>query len=125
MSNYQDSKAFITKEKVGLFDENSTTLKSIFPSKNELKNELKKYLSGTIGIEVLKDEQYAIFEEDLKKADNLAKDMVDKYAMAKDYKELIEQTKVELKTILDENYEELNRLTKIMIENEVIEKDEI
>ncbi len=125
LSIYQASKAFITKEKVGLFDENSTTLKSIFPSKNELKSELKKYLSGTIGIEVLKDEQYAIFEEDLKKADNLAKDMVDKYAMAKDYKELIEQTKVELKTILDENYEELNRLTKIMIEKEVIEKDEI
>ena len=122
---YQASKAFILKEKVGLFDENSTTLKSIFPSKNDLKKELKRYLSGSIGIEVLKDEQYAIFEEDLKKADDLAKEMVEKYAMAKDYKELIEQTKVELKTIFDVNYEEINRLTKIMIEKEVIEENEI
>ncbi len=125
LSIYQASKAFVTKEKVSLFDENSTNLKSIFPSKNELKKELKKYLSGSIGIEILKDEQYAIFEEDLKKADDLAKDMVEKYAMAKDYKELIEQTKVELKTLLDENYDELNRLTKIMIEKEVIEQNEI
>lgn len=125
LSIYQSSKAFITKEKVSLFDENSTKLKSIFPSKHDLKNELKKYLAGTIGIEILKDEQYAIFEEDLKKADNLAKDMVEKYAMAKDYKELVEQTKVELKTIFDENYDELNRLTKIMIEKEVIEENEI
>ncbi|WP_298752917.1 AAA family ATPase [uncultured Arcobacter sp.] len=125
LSIYQASKAFITKERVSLFDENSTNLKTIFPSKNELKKELKKYLSGSIGIEVLKDEQYAIFEEDLKKADDLAKDMVEKYAMAKDYKELIEQTKVELKTQLDENYDEINKLTKIMIEKEVIEKNEL
>lgn len=122
---YQASKALITKEKVSLFDENSTKLKSIFPSKNDLKKELKKYLAGSIGIEILKDEQYAIFEEDLKKADDLAKDMVEKYAMAKEYKELVDQTKVELKTIFDENYEELNRLTKIMIKNEVIEENEI
>ncbi|WP_419764667.1 MAG: AAA family ATPase [Arcobacter sp.] len=125
LSIYQASKAFITKEKVSLFDENSTNLKTLFPSKSELKKELKKYLSGSIGIEVLKDEQYAIFEEDLKKADDLAKDMVEKYAMAKDYKELIEQTKVELKTQLDENYDEIKKLTKIMIEKEVIEENEL
>jgi len=122
---YQASKAFITKNKTSLFDENSNKINTLFPSKSELKKELKKYLSGNIGIEVLKDEQYAIFEEDLKIANDLAKDMVEKYAMAKDYKELIEQTKIELKKIFDENYEELNRLTKIMIEKEVIETDEI
>ena len=125
LSIYQASKAYITKQKVSLFDENSTKINSVFPSKNELKNELKKYLAGSIGIEVLKDEQYAIFEEDLEKADKLAKEMVDKFAMAKDYKELIDQTKVELKTIFDENYEQITRLSKIMVENEVIEKNEI
>lgn len=125
LSIYQASKAFITKQKTSLFDENSTKLNSIFPSKNELKSELKKYLAGSIGIEVLKDEQYAIFVEDLEKANNLAKEMVEKYAMAKDYKELIEQTKVELKTIFDDSYEEITRLSKIMINKEVIEENEI
>lgn len=117
---YQASKAYITRQKVSLFDENSSKINSLFPSKKELKQELRKYLAGIIGVEVLKDEQYAIFEQDLKKADDLAKDMVDKYAMSKDYKELIEQTKIELKTQFDANFDEIKRLTEIMIEKEVI-----
>ena len=122
---YQASKAFTIKDKVSLFDENGSSIKTLFPSKGELKNELRKYLSGIIGVEVLKDEQYAIFEDDLKKADKLALDMVEKYAMAKDYKELIEQTKVELKTQFDANYDEIRRLTNIMMEKEVIRKDDL
>jgi len=122
---YQASKAYITKEKTSLFDENSSKIKTIFPSKSELKNELKKYLAGSVGVEILKDEQYAIFEDDLRKADELAKDMVEKYSMAKDYKELIDQIKVELKAEFDLNYDEINRLTKIMIEKEVINQNEL
>lgn len=121
---YQASKAYITKEKVLLFDENSSQIKTLFPSKSDLKKELRKYLSGSIGVEVIKDEQYAIFEEDLVKANNLAKAMVEKYAMSKDYKELIEQTKIELKTQFDANYDEITRLTNIMIEKEVIAEND-
>lgn len=121
LSIYQASKAFITKSKVTLFDENSTKLDSLFPSKSELKKELKRYLAGSVGVEVIKDEQYAIFEQDLKKAENLAQDMVEKFAMAKNSSELIEQIRIELKTQLDSNYDEILKLTKIMMEKEVIE----
>lgn len=51
--------------------------------------------------------------------------MVEKYAMAKDYKELIEQTKIELKTQFDANFDDIKRLTNIMLEKEVILENDL
>ena len=125
LSIYQASKAYISKEKTSLFEENSSKINSVFPSRKELKNLLKIYLAGSIGLEVIKDEQYAIFENDLKLANDLAKEMVEKYAMAEDEKLLITQIKAELKKEFDENYEKISSLAKIMYENEVIKANEL
>jgi len=125
LSIYQVSKAFITKEKTTLFEENSSNIDSLFPSKSELKFQLKKYLAGSVGVEVIKDEQYAVYEKDLILAKELAKDMVEKYDMALSQSDLIEQIKSELKSEFDLNYDEILRLSQIMIEKEVIKADEL
>lgn len=125
LSIYQASKFFITKKETSLFDENSKNINSLFPSKHDLKEQLKKYLAGSVGLEILKDEKYAIFPQDLKMAKELALDMSENYDMSKSADELIDQVKVELKKLFDENYDELLSLSNKMAQKEYLSSDDI
>ncbi len=125
LSIYQASKAFITKSKVSLFDEKVTIVDSIYPSYKELLENIKRYLSGTIGVEVIKKQKYAVSKQDLQKAYELAKQIVDEYKMAKDIDSLIEDVSNSLRSELSENSAEIIRLKEIMLKNEVIVEDDI
>lgn len=117
---YQASKAFITKQKVALFDEGIPKSDKSYLSKTELTELVKSYLSGSVGVEVVKGEPYTIFENDLQSAEQLASQMVDKYKMGRDKDVIINEIKDELRSSLSKNSDELIRLKEIMLTNEVI-----
>ena len=122
---YQASKAFITKSKVSLFDEGVKKIDSVYPSYNELLENIRRYLSGSIGVEIVKKEKYAINSNDLNLAYELAKDIVENYKMAKDADVLIEDISNTLRSELSHNATDINRLKNIMLKNEVITLDDI
>jgi len=117
---YQASKSFITKCPIALFDEGIKKTDLTYASKQELLDTIKKYLSGSVGIEVVKNEPYAMFESDLRKADQIANDMVEKYKMGRDKDSLIDEVRAQLKLELSSNIDEIIRLKDIMLRDEVV-----
>lgn len=122
---YQASKAYITKSKTTLFQEGFKKEDSIYPSKNELIGQIKAYLAGFIGLEVIKHELYAVNANDLKQANKIAKLLVDEYQMASNEKDVIDAVKNELRTELSNNAEKIEKLKTIMLEKEVITVNEL
>lgn len=122
---YQASKAFISKEGIALFEEGIKKQDEIYPSKTQLLNNIKKYLSGSIGVEIIKHEAYAVNSEDLKEASLLADDIVNKFKMSNDKNDLLHMVKNELRSELSKHSNEIVRLKNIMLENEVISSDDI
>lgn len=125
LSIYQASKALITKAKVNLFDEKVVTVDSVYPSYNELLENIKRYLSGSIGVEVIKKQKYAVNNQDLQKAYELARKIVEEYKMAKSIDTLIEDVSNLLRSELSQNSSEILRLKELMLKNEVILEDDI
>lgn len=122
---YQASKAYVCKTKVALFDENVQKINSTYPSYKELVENIKRDLSGFIGVEVIKKEKYAVNFVDLENASKTAHDIVNKYKMANSIEELLLNVKNDLRTELSQNTEEINRLKEIMLKNEVINLEDI
>jgi len=122
---YQASKSFISQEGISLFEEGIKKENDIYPSKSKLLQNIKKYLSGSVGIEVVKHEMYAINSEDLKHAYDLANDIVVKYNMSNNTEELILGIKNELRSELSRNSDEILRLKDLMLENEIITLENI
>ncbi len=122
---YQASKAFISKEKISLFDEGIGKIHSTYPSYKDLLEQLRQYLSGSTGVEIMKKEKYAINCDDLKQADNLALKIVEEYKMSNNAQVLVNNIANELRSELSHNANEINRLKLIMLEKEVILKNEI
>jgi ATP-dependent metalloprotease FtsH len=117
---YQASKAFVGNMKVALFDEGILEDECLYPSKTQIENKIKVNLAGSIGLEVLKDESYAVFESEIKTAKNLAKDMVEKFDMGDSSDEIIKKVKEELQVTILENKQIILSLQKTMLEDEVI-----
>ena len=122
---YQASKAFISKRKVLLLDENIYKISSTFPSFEELKESIKVDLAGFVALEVIKKQRYFVSEDDIKRAYNLASKIVENYKMSDDVTLLIESIKIELKEIISSNIDEILRLKDIMMKNEVIELEDL
>ncbi len=122
---YQASKAYISKSKVSFFDEATKQINKTFPSYEELKENIRRYLAGSVGVEVIKKEKFAINSEDLNKAHNLATQVVDKYKMAPNTEVLLSEISNSLRSELSHHRKEINRLKEIILKNEVIEVDDI
>ena len=122
---YQASKAYITKQKTTLFQEGLKKEDSIYPSKSEVLTQIKSYLAGFIGVEVIKHELYAVDSSDLKQANALAKTLVEEYEMATNSKDVLESIKNELRKELSNNSETIVALKDIMLSNEVILENEL
>jgi ATP-dependent metalloprotease FtsH len=120
LATYQAGKAFITKAKVNLFDDGISTEDLVYPSKTQLKDMIKKYLSGTIALDVIKKESYVVFENELKEAYKIAHKMVDDYKMFQSVENLIQNIKDDLKTEIISNIEEVKRLKDILLKDEVV-----
>ncbi len=117
---YQASKAFISKSKVALFDEGVEKIHSTYPSYLELCENIKRHLAGSIGVEVIKKEKYAINHNDLQSAEQIASDIVEKYKMENSIEDLLNKLENELRTELSHNSKQIHRLKDIMLKNEVI-----
>jgi len=122
---YQASKAYITKSKVSLFDESVKILDFTYPSYSELLENIKRYLSGSIAIEVIKNEKFAINSEDLKKAYELASKMVEEYKMANDAQNIIDDVSNSLRSEISQNVTRINTLKELILKNEVILENDI
>lgn len=85
-----------------------------------MKNKIKGYLAGSVGVEIAKNEPYAVFPNELAKAKEIANDMVEKFGMGKDSEDILDEVKAELNVILSSNYEEIGRLKDMMMKDEVI-----
>jgi len=120
LASYQAGKAYITKVKVNLFDDGISSEDLVYPSKTQLKNSIKKYLSGSIALEVLKNESYVVFENEIQEAYNIAKKMVEEYKMAQSVETLIQNIKDDLKTELISNIEEVKKLRDVLLKDEVV-----
>ncbi len=120
LATYQAGKAFITKSKVNLMDSGIMEEDLIYPSKTQLENQIKKYLAGTVTLEVIKDELFVVFEEELKKAYELATKMVDVYKMENDSNSIIEKIKENLKSEILVNIEDINKIKNILLKDEVV-----
>ncbi len=117
---YQAGKAFITKAKVNLFEKGILQEDLIYPSKTQLENEIKKYLSGLVALEVIKDESYVVFEDELKEAYLIAKKMVEDYKMEDSINIVIGNMKNDLKENITDNIQEIIRLKEILLKDEVV-----
>jgi len=122
---YQASKAYVSKTRVALFDENVQKLHPTYPSYNELCENIKRDLAGFIGVEVIKKEKYAINHEDLESAFKTANEIVNKYKMSNSTDELLINIKNDLRTELSQNIEKIDRLKEIMLKNEVITLEDL
>jgi ATP-dependent metalloprotease FtsH len=120
LATYQAGKAFITQKKVTLFQEGVQLDESIYPSKTQLQEQIKAYLSGSVTLEVLKGESYAIFEQDTQQAYTIAKQMQEKYKMILSVDALIDQLKGELKTQIKNNIEQIDSLKNALLKDEHI-----
>ena len=125
LATYQASKAYISKAKISLFDEGIVKSDIAYPSKKELTSTLKQYLAGTIGLEVIKHEQFIVNVNDLKAADELALKMTKEYKMSTSVEELLNDVKTKLRSDLSKNILEVQRLKEIMVNNEVILETDI
>jgi cell division protease FtsH len=120
LATYQASKAFVIQKKVSLFDDGISDESCEYPSKTDLKNKIKGYLAGSVGVEIAKNEPYAVFPNELAKAKEIANDMVEKFGMGKESEEILQEVKTELRVLLSSNHEEIARLKAMMIKDEVI-----
>jgi len=120
LATYQAGKAYISQTKVNLFDDGISTEDLIYPSKTQLKNTIKKYLSGSVALEVIKNESYVVFENEIKESYEIADKMVTEYKMAQSVETLIQNIKDELKTEIISNIEEVKSLRDILLKDEVV-----
>ena len=120
LATYQAGKAYITQAKVNLFDDGISTEDLIYPSKTQLKYLIKKYLSGSIALEVIKNETYVVFENEIKEAYSIADKMVEQYKMAQSIETLIQNIKDELKTEIISNLNEVKSIRDILLKDEVV-----
>ncbi|MEA3552941.1 MAG: AAA family ATPase [Campylobacterota bacterium] len=120
LATYQAGKAFITKSKVNLLDSGVMEEDLIYPSKTQLENQIKKYLSGTVTLEVIKNEPSVVFEQELKKAYELATKMIDDYKMENDSNSIIVKIKDNLKSEILANIEDINKIKSILLKDEVV-----
>jgi ATP-dependent metalloprotease FtsH len=120
LATYQATKAFITQQKISLFDEGIQNNDCLYPSKSKLIKKIKYNLAGIVGLEVIKKEQYVIFQSEINNAYQIAKDMKYIYRMIDDDKKLIEDIKDELRIYITKNIQELLNLKQILIKEEII-----
>jgi ATP-dependent metalloprotease FtsH len=117
---YQASKAYISQTKVMLLDEGISKPEFIYPSKTQLEQQIQNNLAGSIGVEVILKEPYAIYESEIKEAYKIARMMVEKYNMATSINEIIDAIKSNLKEKIITNKDEILKLKEILLKDEVI-----
>jgi ATP-dependent metalloprotease FtsH len=135
---YQASKIFcaykigLDFEKITLFQREFTEKKREFQSKSSLIDLLKLYLSGNEACKIFFNESYSNAKEDILKAKELSRRMVDEYGMGKsllsnsiDIDHLLQFSKEEIASFVEDNKNKIEQISKILFQKEFITKKEI
>jgi len=129
LATYQASKVYILKQnkiynkslnKVSLFDEGISSGDLMFLSKSYLENQITNNLAGSIGVEVLLNESYVVFESELKEAKNKAIDMEKRYDMVNSYETVLQNIKSKLQEKINANKDEILNIKDILLKEELI-----
>lgn len=120
LATYQASKAFITQQKVSLFDEGIIDDDCTYPSKSKLLKKIKFHLSGKVGVDIIKKEPHVVFQSEIDIAYNIAIDMQIKYKMIINSDETLAEISRELENEIRKNLQEILKLKQILIKEEVI-----
>lgn len=120
LATYQAGKAFITKRKVNLFENGIVQEDLIYPSLTQLENQIKKYLAGSITLEVIKGESYIVFEDEIKEAYKIAHNIVEVYKMKTSQESVLEKVKDNLKGEISTNIDEVKKLKEKLLKDEVV-----
>ena len=120
LATYQAGKAYLTKQKICLFDCEVVKDDLVYPSKKDLENKIKTYLSGTIALEVIKNETYVVSKEELQEAYKIANDMVEEYKMEDNESHIIKKIKSNLKEEFEENIDQIEEIKKVLLKDEVV-----
>ncbi|MCD4759179.1 MAG: AAA family ATPase [Arcobacteraceae bacterium] len=120
LATYQAGKAFITKAKVNLFENGIVQEDLIYPSLTQLQNQIKKYLAGSIALEIIKGESYIVFEDEIKEAYKIAHNLVDVYKMKSSQEGVIQKAKDDLKDELSANIEVVKELKRKLLKDEIV-----
>ncbi len=120
LATYQAGKAYITKGKVNLFENGIVQEDLIYPSLTQLQNQIKKYLSGSIALEVIKGEPYIVFEDEMKEAYKIANNMVEVYKMKTSQDNVIQKAKDDLKDEISANIGAVKLLKEKLLKDEIV-----
>lgn len=120
LATYQAGKAYITKGKVNLFENGIIQEDLIYPSLTQLQNQIKKYLSGSIALEVIKGEPYVVFEDEIKEAYKIASNLVEVYKMKSSQESVIQKAKDDLKDEIAANIGAVLVLKEKLLKDEVV-----
>ena len=135
---YQASKIF-SAYKIGLDFEKITLLQREFAeqkgniqSKSSLVDLLKLYLSGNEACKIFFNESYSNAKEDILKAKELSRRMVDEYGMGNsllsnsiDIDHLLEFSKEEIAIFIKDHKNEIERVSKLLSQKEFVTRKEI
>ncbi len=120
LATYQAGKAYITKGKVNLFETGIVQEDLIYPSLTQLQNQIKKYLSGSVALEVIKGESYIVFEDEIKEAYKIAHNLVEVYKMKSSQESVIQKAKDDLKDEISTNIGAVLALKEKLLKDEVV-----
>ncbi len=120
LATYQAGKAFVSKSKVCLFDCEINNDDLIYPSKTQLEDKIKRYLAGSVALEVIKNESYVVSEEELKEAYKIAEKMVKDYKMEDSVDKIIINIKSQLKTNITDNIDAVNDIKQKLLKDEIV-----
>lgn len=120
LATYQSGKSFISGKSIKLFDEDIVKQDLLYPSKKELEKQIDIYLSGSITLEIIKNESYVVFEKDIQDAYKIANDMVDIYKMEDNIENIIKNSKNNLKSIITQNKDNILELKDRLFKDEEI-----
>jgi ATP-dependent metalloprotease FtsH len=118
---YQASKAFITQQRVKLFEEGLVFDEIVYPSKKQMIDRIKALLSGSVGLDVFLNQEYIVYENDIKQAYEIADEIVNRYKLSTlSVDELIQEAKISLKIIINEKKNDIMNIKEILLKDEVV-----
>ncbi len=137
LATYQSAKALVAYwfdvefEKISLIDDGLKESDKSIISKTEMLAKIKLYLAGSVSLELKYGESYSNAKDDLAIAKTIATEMVQSYGFGRklfldigEVQNILDECSSELKKLLSANIR-IQRIEKILLEHEVISKDEI
>ncbi len=138
LATYQSAKAIsaywldVDFDKISLISDGFREIDKEIVSKSAMLSKIKVFLAGISVVELIYNETYTNSSEDLAKARLIATDMVERYGMGSkiyphqmDISRILEEAHEEIKGFLGGMKPIVIKIQKILIEKEVISKDEI